>query len=379
MHLNIPSTGFIIQQLTDRLDGGNVLLRGSIPTSSFWKLNNARISKKSNNFMFQTLCRIQENASLPTFESSEIVSEKIYKFPSFIVLSIYFFRQIQSFMVKKLFFIMNYQYRWSVSFKRKDTLLPELNDSITIKNKPKKFLADPFVVNNQGRDICFLEEYSYETKKGHISAYELLDNSYVDLGIVLEEHFHLSFPYIFEYDNKFYMCPETAEKNDIRIYESMNFPFQWKLKNILISDISAADSVIFPFSGTWFLLTNVCSGGMSERNSELHLYHADNPILNQWKPSANNPVIFDSQKARNGGLFTYDKKLYRVNQRHHKARYGVSFEVNEILNIEKNQYNEKLVKLVEPNFFASLDGTHHYHENNNFVVFDHCRLENISK
>lgn len=379
VYLNIPSTGFIIQQLTEKLDGGNVVSRGSISTSSFWLLNNARITKKSNIFMFKTLCYIAENNALPSKEIGHAVSSEIYRFPAFKILLIYLFAQIFSFAKNRVLDFLNYRYRWSVSFRPKESLLSDLSSSITINNKPNTFLADPFVVEGDGRDICFVEEFLYQNKKGRIRAYELFEESYKDLGVVLEEDFHLSFPYIFEYNNKFYMCPETAAKNDIRIYECIEFPLKWRLKNTLISNVSAADSVIFFFEDTWFMLTNICSSKISEHNSELHLYFSDNPLSDCWKPSINNPLIFNSQTARNGGLFQHNGKLYRINQRHGKGRYGVSFDINEVLAVNPSQYSEKLIKSVRPNFFPLLDGAHHYHLNKNFVVFDHCRLENINR
>ena len=43
---DIPSSGFIIQKLTEELDGGEVLLRGNIMTRDFWLLNNAQLLEK---------------------------------------------------------------------------------------------------------------------------------------------------------------------------------------------------------------------------------------------------------------------------------------------------------------------------------------------
>ena len=53
-----PTTGFIIQVLSEELDGGDVIFRGEIPTSWFHALNVARIYKKANPFMHQTLEKI---------------------------------------------------------------------------------------------------------------------------------------------------------------------------------------------------------------------------------------------------------------------------------------------------------------------------------
>ena len=46
-----PSTGFIIQRLFDELDGGDVLFKGGIATSSFYILNLVNLYLKANIFM----------------------------------------------------------------------------------------------------------------------------------------------------------------------------------------------------------------------------------------------------------------------------------------------------------------------------------------
>ena len=48
--------------------------------------------------------------------------------------------------------------------------------------------------------------------------FKLENNKSRFLGKILEEDFHLSFPFIFKFNDTFYMCPETREKKDIRLY-----------------------------------------------------------------------------------------------------------------------------------------------------------------
>ena len=77
------------------------------------------------------------------------------------------------------------------------------------------------------------------------------------------------------------------------------------------------------------MLTNVCSSGINEHNSELHIFFSKNLISEEWLPiESGNPVIFDSQRARNGGFFVSENKFYRVNQIHSKGQYGRKFGIN---------------------------------------------------
>ena len=62
-----------------------------------------------------------------------------------------------------------------------------------------------------------MEDFDYKTNKGSISAYRIANSGYEPLGVVLEEDFHLSYPFIFRHKNNIFICPETREKNEIRL------------------------------------------------------------------------------------------------------------------------------------------------------------------
>ena len=67
------------------------------------------------------------------------------------------------------------------------------------------------------------------------------------------------FPIRLPFNEEIYLCPETHETRDIRLYKCEEFPLKWSFYKTLISDISAADSNIFFKDGRWWLVTNVCS------------------------------------------------------------------------------------------------------------------------
>jgi len=65
--------------------------------------------------------------------------------------------------------------------------------------------------------------------------------------------------------------------------------------------------------------------------------------------------------------------LYRVNQLHGHAHYGKSFNVNQIEVLTKDEYVEKEVSLVEPNFKDLSTSTHHFNANAHVAVVDFAR------
>ena len=45
--------------------------------------------------------------------------------------------------------------------------------------------------------------------------------------VVLQEPFHLSYPYVFTWQDAYYMVPETLEAEAIRIDRAVDFPTTW--------------------------------------------------------------------------------------------------------------------------------------------------------
>lgn len=375
VYLKQDSTGFTIQQLTEELDGGNVLYRGRIRTQPWYLLNQATIYLKSNYFLKKILNEIATNNSIPRKLESIPYCHPIYKHPGLRVQFKYFVYLLNRFLVgtanKYLFKRGNC---WGVAFNYADWPNLAMWKSVKIKNPPNHFLADPFVFSMGQEDYCFVEDFNREVGKGCISVYKLYKEYADRLGEAIVEPFHMSYPYIFQYKNKLYMCPETCEKKEIRIYECEKLPLKWKLKKIIKTNVSAVDSTIFEWEGRWWLFTNIDSVNLGDRCSELHIFSSDNPLSDNWEPHAKNPVMVDSLMARMGGLYANGKVIYRVGQKQGFSTYGKSFSINKIIKLTSNEYIEKTITEITANFFPGLSGTHHMHSNGKITVFDY--LEN---
>ena len=126
-------------------------------------------------------------------------------------------------------------------------------------------------------------EFNYEENKGKIVAIELSNKNYQFLGTALEEKSHLSFPFVFEFNNEIFMIPETCDEKQIRLYKCKKFPLEWELNNILIDNIEAVDSLLIYKNSIWYLITNICSAGLRENCSELHIFWNKNLFSSKWK------------------------------------------------------------------------------------------------
>jgi hypothetical protein len=264
--------------------------------------------------------------------------------------------------------------QWQVAFARKPweafSGRVTRRDVIHIENTPNHFLADPFVTSREGRNVCFVEDYDFASQKGHIAAYELLNDRAMRVGDAIVEPFHMSFPYVFCFGDRLFMCPETSEARQIRLYECVKFPLEWRLSRTVIEDVSAVDTMIFAKNGRWWMLTNIDTTNSGDHCSELHLFHADSPLSDHWIAHPKNPVCLDASYARNGGLLSVGSTLWRVGQRQGFGRYGKAFTVREITEISETQYCEEESMSSDDIFRDAVDATHHLHSNQEFTVFD---------
>jgi hypothetical protein len=371
-----PQTGFIIQKLTAELDGGNVLRRGAFPTKPSWLLNQASLYQKSNHYLKKLLIEIAERGELGAAEESLPYYNPLFTKPALEEQLVYLWRSALTRLKTK----WNYEFlgkrqRWSVAYSKCHWRELVMRKAVEIPNPPGRFLADPFVVTRDGRDFCFVEDYDSVSGLGSISVFELGVKSAEFLGFALSEEFHLSYPYLFEFESKLFMAPEACGSRQIRVYECVEFPLEWKLASVVMDQVSAADPMIFQHDGQWWMFANVDPRGGDDHSSELSIYYSDNPLSQDWIPHGRNPIYIDPMIARNGGILMDGNRIFRVAQIPGFSQYGKSTKILEITKLTTTEYEEREVSSVQPNFFEGLQGTHHLHCNGTVAVFDYLRLE----
>lgn len=205
-----------------------------------------------------------------------------------------------------------------------------------VTDVPASFIADPFMICENGTWYMFFEVMNAANQQGEIGLAISNDASKWNYQqIVLKEAFHLSYPYVFKWNNEYYMIPETRQTNSIRLYKAVNFPNQWLLEKTLIDGRDYVDSSIFYFDGKWWLFT------ASKNSSTLHLYYADE-LTDFWKEHPKNPIIKDSNLARPGGRVVVSNSIVRYSQ-DNKYIYGHKIRAFEITELSLTTYQEKEV------------------------------------
>jgi hypothetical protein len=129
--------------------------------------------------------------------------------------------------------------------------------------------------------------------------------------------------------------------------------------------------------GKWWMLTNIDSSESGDHCSELHVFYADEFDSTNWTPHPMNPVIFDSKRARNGGLLVDADGIYRVFQVQGFDVYGESMGIARIMELTTTRYQEQVLCSITPAFFAGLKGTHTYSFAGGLLAVDFLKHERL--
>jgi hypothetical protein len=364
-----PVTEFAIQRANG--GGSEVLFRGSVATQLFYTDSRAALWDRAVPYLIRTIEQLARGEVQPHPAPSP---GPVSKSPGTARALAYPARTAARVARKAWRHAVGREWNWGVAYIFAPWESADLRSGRILPKLPGTFVADPFVVENAGKHYIFVEEYPYSTRKGVISVFEVDETGAKRLGVALEEPYHLSFPFVFRKDGRFFMVPEGQGGGELVLYECEDFPLKWTRRKVLMREV-CADTVVFEHGSSWWMLTTIKGRGRAENNAELHAFYADDP-LGEWHPHRLNPIIMDASKGRNGGLLSDDEgRMYRVAQRAGFRTYGDAFAIYRIDELSPDSYRETLVREVHPDFFPKLAGTHHMHSQAGLTVYDFSRDE----
>lgn len=244
-------------------------------------------------------------------------------------------------------------------------------DSNFMHVSPTVINADPFLFSHNGKLYLF-----YESKKlckpGVIKMTWTKDlRTWARPVIVLQEPFHLSFPFVFEDNGAIYMIPESQQNHSIRLYRASDLNLNTFIfeKELISRDdesqkpiIDFSDTVIYKKNDHYFLFTTVNYDG----ENILHLYYAES-LLEEYKLHKLSPVTKSNKTGRNAGsLLENNHAVYRFAQ-DCVAGYGENVNLMRIDSISIDDYKEH----VEKENIIPLSGFHkHGGHQYNVAVFN---------
>ncbi len=241
------------------------------------------------------------------------------------------------------------------------------------------WFADPMLVENEGRTWLFYEAVHNEV--GHIEVAEV--NEDCTLGtptVVLKDDCHYSYPFVFRWNELWYMIPESSAAEEVRLYYATSFPYKWELSAILLK-ARAVDTTVYEKDKKLYMLTFL-TDGLSER-VQPHVYcmdgFPDDPSLVElsW-------TQYDTLRVRGAGpLFTENKMLYRPAQISQEQRYGDALAFYQVQTDKGHYFEQEIGELtinrVNPHYGYS-DGLHTYCRSDGFEAIDiRCREFDLFK
>jgi hypothetical protein len=241
-----------------------------------------------------------------------------------------------------------------------------------IRSSKDRFYADPFLIERNGNNYLFFEDYKFSSRKGVISCCEVdAEGNCSKPRPVLERNYHLSYPFLFTWQGELYMIPETRGNRTIEMYRAKDFPNTWVLEAVLMSDVAATDSTLLEYHDKWWLFT----AGMLEHASPhetLWLFFAESP-MGPWTAHPKNPIVSDPSCARPAGCLFFDNgELIRPSQDCTRG-YGYATNLHRVSVLSETDYQESLLMSISPEQIPGSSGIHTFNQNVEFRVID-CKF-----
>jgi hypothetical protein len=343
-----PVTGAILQRLTEELDGGLVLVKGSFMTDSVLSVTRNRYGPYwgSRHFVIQKLQELRRGSwdeLLARAVSPARRPRKLYRRPTNIEVVRWGLRRVlphawRRFRERKL------ARTWEIGLRDSARALYEPESDareppFTFNAGPAgHFWADPCLSEHEGIRYVFFEDYNAGTRRGAIAVARVDDSGHMlESRTVLERPYHLSYPLVFCHNAQWYMIPESASAGVIELYRSIRFPDGWQRVQTLL-DIAGLDSTVFEYEGRWWMFTTPDIG---RNHAAITLLFCADDLHGPWRHHPQSPISTDVRVARSAGpIIRVGTRLLRVSQ-NCAGGYGRNIVFSEVLEITSERYRER--------------------------------------
>jgi hypothetical protein len=210
-----------------------------------------------------------------------------------------------------------------------------------------RFYADPFPFVHDGKTWLFVEDFDHRTQKACISVVPFdARGPSGPAQPVLEEPWHLSYPFVFEQAGQVWMIPESSANRSVILYRADPFPHRWVREAVLLADIEASDATVVQHGGCFWMFAATRDGAGSWSDA-LSLFSAPD-LRGPWTPHAGNPVMVDQASARPAGaMVVRDGTLWRPVQ-DCTAGYGTGIGLAEVTRLDHEQFEQKVHAVLRP-------------------------------
>lgn len=377
------TTGAVLLQLSEKLDDGMVLYQSHAQTDPLSVQRNAnKVFWTSSYFIARVLNEISvlglgkwrrkvKDSQPPKNENVQILTppQSSKMISAWIGLWTRNFARKISEGSKKAY--------WEITVvkrKKVDDLLNQFVDFKPIESSSNSlakgsFRADPFPLEYEGQTWVFYEEFDYSQKKGIIRVGQWEGNFLKETKLVLEENWHLSYPFVWGENGSHFLIPESAESGKLFIYQANEFPYKWERLGVFFEG-EAYDPTIIKMDGIYWLFVNQKPHPGASGFVELYAYYSKELMNPDWIPHALNPIVSDVRSSRPAGrIFEQDSKLYRPAQDSGR-RYGHRIKIQEIQKLNPFEYSEKTIRIIEGEEAKRVLGMHTFNFTSSWIFSD---------
>lgn len=251
--------------------------------------------------------------------------------------------------------------QWYIAYRKKDSDIFYIADTPT-----DQWCADPFVFENDGVHYIFVEQYNKDKEKGCIGYFQFEKGVPVNKGTIIENTYHMSYPNVFEYNNKFYMVPESSANNTVDIYVAEEFPFCWRKVSSLISGKKYVDSTIYNDGNDFYLITYSIDNGF-----EINVFKFD---VDRMRLNLISKKSYNTNVARPAGRLFFENGVLMRPAQDCSISYGKEIIIYQVDSINSDgEFIEHEVRRVGVDSIAienKPDRVHHYTCDDTYEVFD---------
>jgi hypothetical protein len=216
-----------------------------------------------------------------------------------------------------------------------------------IKDPGFRFYADPFPFEHQGELWLFVEDFDHRRQKGVISAIPFdVHGPSGPARPVLEEPWHLSYPFVFAHAGEVWMIPESSAHGAISLYRAVAFPHRWAYEATLVAGVQASDATLVEHNSFCWMFAATRNGAGSWSDT-LSVFSAPSP-LGPFAPHSGNPILIDGAAARPAGAFVKRQgRLWRAAQ-DCTAGYGTGIALIEVMRLDCEHYAQRTHAVLRP-------------------------------